>query len=159
MNSSLFRVVKLAAALALVGPWPWAAASAGPAEKPGPNASAAASHAFVQVEIPQSVFPVPGHPRDGRNPFFPQSTLGLPQPKPKEVLLDTSSFVLNGITPSGPKRTAIINNRTFEIGEEGEVKLPSGAKAMIKCEDIKTDTAVILYAGQRRELRLRLGVF
>ena len=105
------------------------------------------------LNLPQSVFVV------ARNPFFPQSTLGQPQPKAPEAPVDTSSFVLNGIVPNGPKRTAMINNKTFEQGEEGEVKLPSGARAMIKCEAIKAESAIILYEGQRRELRLRLGVF
>jgi hypothetical protein len=65
--------------------------------------------------------------------------------------------VLNGIT-SPPKRTAMINGRTFEPGEEGEVRLPAGGKMLIKVEEIKSESAVILVGGQRRELRLRAGV-
>jgi hypothetical protein len=110
------------------------------------------------VEIPQSVFAIPANPRDGRNPFFPQSIVAPPVITPKaNTPLDFSSFVLNGIT-SPPKRTAMINGRTFEAGEEGEVKLSSGGKAMIKCEEIRSDSAVILVNGQRRELRLRFGL-
>jgi hypothetical protein len=52
----------------------------------------------------------------------------------------------------------MINGRTFEAGEEGEVRLPSGGKAMIKCEEIRSDSAVILFNGVRRELRLRFGL-
>src|ERR1051326_4155852 len=85
-----------------------------------------------EVPIPQSVFVIPSQPSEGRNPFFPQSRMGFqatpPSTKPHENVIDTSSFVLNGIT-SPPKRTAMINGRTFEVGEAGEVKLPSGAKA------------------------------
>ena len=44
--------------------------------------------------------------------------------------------MLNGIT-SPPKRTAMINGRTFETGESGEVKLPTGAKALIKPQAAK----------------------
>jgi hypothetical protein len=110
------------------------------------------------VEIPQSVFLIPSNPRDGRNPFFPQSVVAAPVVtwKPNSPV-DLSSFVLNGIT-SPPKRTAMINGRTFEAGEEGEVKLASGGKALIKCEAIRADSAVIVVNGQRRELRLRLGL-
>ena len=113
---------------------------------------------FTLVEIPQSVFAVPANPHEGRNPFFPQSIVAAPviTPKPNSPL-DFSSFVLNGIT-SPPKRTAMINGRTFETGEEGEVKSASGGRAMIKCEEIKADSAVIIVNGQRRELRLRFGL-
>lgn len=112
----------------------------------------------ILVEIPQSVFTIPSNPREGRNPFFPQSIPAVPVPTPRPGSPpDFSSFVLNGIT-SPPKRTAMINGRTFEAGEEGEVKLASGGKAMIKCEEIRSDSAVILVNGQRRELRLRFGL-
>jgi len=114
-----------------------------------------------EVQVPQSSFVIPSQASEGRNPFFPQSKMGFqsapPTTKPQETVVDTSSIVLNGIT-SPPKRTAMINGRTFEAGEAGEVKLPSGAKALIKCEEIKTESAVIVVNGQRREVRLRSGV-
>jgi len=115
-----------------------------------------------EVSIPQSVFLIPSQPSEGRNPFYPQSRMGFqaapPTTKPHEPsVIDTSSFVLNGIT-SPPKRTAMINGRTFEPGEAGEVRLPSGAKALIKCEEIRNESAVIVVNGQRREVRLRSGV-
>jgi hypothetical protein len=111
------------------------------------------------LPIPQSVFTVPSQPSEGRNPFFPQSTVRVVVPKifNKENPIDVASFVLNGIT-SPPRRTAMINGRTFEPGEEGEVKLPGGGKQLIKCEEIKSESAIIVVAGQRRELHLRSGV-
>ena len=112
-----------------------------------------------EVAIPQSVFTIPSQPSEGRNPFFPQSVVrvAIPLRVNPENAIDTSSFVLNGIT-SPPKRTAMINGRTFEPGEEGEVKLPTGGKMLIKCEEVKADSAVIVISGQRRELRLRSGL-
>ena len=113
---------------------------------------------FTPVEIPQSVFVVPAAPKDGRNPFFPQSVTAAPVVKPTEgVTIDFSSFVLNGIT-SPPRRTAMINGRTFEPGEAGEIKLPSGVKVPIKCEEIKSESTIITVNGQRRELHLRFGL-
>jgi hypothetical protein len=111
-----------------------------------------------RAEIPTSVFEVPGKPQDGRNPFFPTSRPSLPATPGgvKPAGPDMSAFVLNGTT-SGSKRTAMINARTFEMGEEGEVRLPSGAKAMVKCEEIRPDSAVIRVNGVRRELKLRAG--
>jgi hypothetical protein len=108
-----------------------------------------------EVPIPQSVFGA----GEGRNPFFPQSTARVivPPKVNRENPVESFTFVLNGIT-SGPKRTAMINNRTFEAGEEGEVKMPTGGRMLIKVEEIKSESAVILVTGQRRELRLRSGV-
>jgi len=113
---------------------------------------------FTPVEIPQSVFVIPASPKDGRNPFFPQSVAVGPVVQPKAgTAIDSSGIVLNGIT-SPPKRTAMINGRTFEPGEEGEIRLPNGAKVLIKCEEIGADSTVILVNGSRRELRLRFGI-
>ena len=116
-------------------------------------------HSVPDLPVPQSVFALPGQPGEGRNPFFPQSSVRVVVPArvTPEHPVETFTFILNGIT-SPPKRTAMINGRTFEQGEEGEVRLPNGAKMMIKCEEIKADSAVIVVSGQRRELRLRSGI-
>ena len=123
------------------------------------SAKSANIRVVPEVPIPSSVFVIPSQPSEGRNPFFPQSTPPRaipPRPTP-DAPLDTSWFVLNGIT-SPPKRTAMINGRTFETGEEGEVRLPSGAKMLIKCLEIRAESAIIETAGHRRELRLRSGL-
>ncbi len=101
------------------------------------------------------MFVIPSSPKDGRNPFFPQSRIDAP--KPKDAPADFSGIVLNGIT-SPPKRTAMINGRTFEQGESAEIKFSNGVKLLIKCEEIRTDSAIISVEGQRRELRLRFGL-
>lgn len=122
--------------------------------QPARKAPAAPS---AEADIPTSVFNIPANPKEGRNPFFPQSKPTLvPSLKPVDPV-DPMAFVLNGIT-SPPKRTAMINGRTFEPGEESEVKLPNGGKILVKCVEIRDDSAVILVAGQRRELRLRFGI-
>lgn len=114
----------------------------------------------AEIEIPQSVFVIPSQPSEGRNPFFPQSSNGFQAPpvaKLRDNNVDASLFVLNGIT-SPPRRTAMINGRTFEPGESGEVRLPNGSRALIKCLQIGNESAVIDINGQRREVRLRSGV-
>ena len=134
-----------------------AAVSAEAGSTKGPAKSSSVP-TFTPVEIPQSVFAPPATPKEGRNPFFPMSVAVLPVIKQeKGSPLDLSQFVLNGIT-SPPRRTAMINGRTFEPGEEGEVKLPNGAKVQIKCEEIGADSTVILVNGARRELKLRFGL-
>jgi hypothetical protein len=154
LPSALF-VTALAMTSLLLAP---AALSAdGPKSAPAPGAGTATNSPASLTEIPLSLFVIPSTPKEGRNPFFPQSVLAAPAVKPKEATVDTGAIVLNGIT-SPPKRTAMINGRTFELGEEGEIRMPSGGKLLIKCEQIKDDSAIIVVSGIRRELRLRMGV-
>lgn len=126
-----------------------------------PGAAAAADNktpATPSAEITQSVFTIPTTAQEGRNPFFPNSTMGVVVMRPRQTnQTETLSFTLNGIT-SPPRSTAIINGRTFEIGEEAEVKLASGTRVLVKCEEITTDSATITVNRERRVLRLRAGL-
>jgi hypothetical protein len=134
-------------------PQPVAAAAKNP-----PAKGTSTFQVIPEVPIPNSVFTIPSQPSEGRNPFFPQSAPHVPPPSfPKNPSVEASWFVLNGIT-SPPKRTAMINGRTFEAGEEGEVRVASGAKVLIKCEEIRAESAIIITGGARRELRLRSGL-
>jgi len=156
MNSKLFSLCSWAAALVALLALP-ATLVAGPKPAAAPavtNTPAADAHEW---EIPQSVFHIPTSAREGRDPFFPNAVFGAQPVKPKEAApVDLSGFVLNGIT-SPPKRTAMINGRTFEIGESGEVRLPNGSRVLIKCIEIKNESAIIDVNGQRQELRMRFG--
>jgi hypothetical protein len=94
-------------------------------------------------------------PKQGRNPFFPRSTFAntsttTNRPPP----IDTSGVVLNGLT-SPPRVSAMINGRTFEPGETGEIRLNNGAKVMVRCLEIKADAVVAMIGSQRCELHLR----
>jgi hypothetical protein len=134
------------------------AVSVSPAQSAGqPNSPAAAPKASPAVElpIPESVFNIPISPRQGRNPFFPNSSAAVPLVKSNSPAVDVSTLLaLNGIT-SPPKRMAMINGRSFEPGEAGDVKLPNGVRIPIKCLEIQDDRAIILLNGQRKELQLR----
>lgn len=158
MNKLMFFSLSAGLGLALTLSLPITVKAATDASKPTSRA-AANIKVVPEVPIPQSVFNVPTQPTEGRNPFFPQSTVQVVMVTKisKENPLESFSFVLNGIT-SPPKRTAMINGRTFEPGEEGEVRMPTGGKILIKCEEIKADSAVIKVDGQRRELRMRSGL-
>ncbi len=141
----------LAAPALLAGTAP----STGKSGKPGPaltNAPAAAA------EIPVSVYEIPAGPKEGRNPFFPLSTVAVEvKPVKPGTRIDPSALVLNGIT-SPPRQTAMINGRTFEAGEEGEVKIGNGKKVRIKCTEIRQNSAIVLFEGQLHEVRFRSGV-
>jgi len=113
-------------------------------------------------EIPKSTYSVPASMHQGRNPFFPNSPM-TPVAEPQTTSQTNSppppsyDIVLNGIT-SPPRPTAMINGRTFEPGEEGEVKLPSGSKVHIRCDEIKEASAIVVVEGVRRELKLRFAL-
>ena len=128
------------------------------ASSPGSPAATNTVPVVPAVEIPQSVFLIPNSPKEGRTPFFPRSVAApTVAPKPLKDPYDPSAFILNGIT-SPPKPLAMINNYTFEPGEEHEIKRAGGAKVLVKCVEIKADSAVISVGGQLRELKLRGGL-
>lgn len=109
-----------------------------------------------EIAIPKSTFLVDA--KTSRNPFFPQSSTKKPDTKSSKPALDlASAIVLNGLT-SPPKRTAMINGKTFEEGEAGDIKLGNGSRITIQCVEIRADGAVIAVNGQKRELRLRRGI-
>lgn len=132
-----------------------------PAAQTNPSSTPATitDESAVHGEITQSTFVIPATAKDGRNPFFPNSTVAMPAPsqQSRKPTVDVSSYVLNGIT-SPPKRTAMINGRTFEQGEEGEVRIFGGAKSLVKCIEIKDDCAIISVNGQQMQLKMRAGL-
>ena len=122
--------------------------------KPATNAVPA------EPEPPKSIFVTPSTSQEGRDPFFPQSArlrkspvvaAGKTNPPPAVVDLQ-----LKGISGVANHRLAIINNRTFGTGEEGEVSTNVGV-VRITCQEIKDDFVRVLVNGQERTLRLRPG--
>jgi hypothetical protein len=143
----------LAMLLALLCP-ALAARAAGPPAPAAQVLTNASPAAATGAAVPQSVFIVPTSSRQGRNPFFPRSTLNAPATQSKLEPIDTSAVVLNGLT-SPPRLTAMINGRTFEPGESGQIRLPNGAKVLVRCLEIRTNAVVAIIGAQRCELRLR----
>ncbi len=128
----------------------------------GGRSQAPAAPAAGQTEIPKSVFIIPATPQEGKDPFFPQSTRMR-----KAVVFTTTTTTktpvaaavdleLKGISGTVGHRLAIINNRTFESGEEGDVNCTSG-RVRIVCREIKADAVLVWVNGVERILRLRAG--
>jgi len=63
---------------------------------------------------------------------------------------------LKGISGAVNRRLAIINNRTFAVGEEEELAVNSG-RVRVVCKEITDDSVRVLVNGQERTLRLRSG--
>lgn len=113
------------------------------------------------VVVPKSDFSIPTRAGDGRDPFFPLS---------RRLVLDTNptktndtvksapvSLTLKGISHTGQASFALINDKTFGVGEERDVAFGS-AKIRVHCIEIREDSVLINVNGSRQELRLRPGL-
>jgi len=136
-----------------------------PPAAPSRSANQDSSPANAQVaalETPKSVFANPATPQDGIDPFFPRSTRHRPPPPtpaPKEPAKAAPPVVevqleLKGISGTVERRLAIINNKTFETGEQAEV-IANVGRIRITCKEIKTDSVEVVVNGQARTLSLR----
>lgn len=100
----------------------------------------------------RSIFILPSNPREGRDPFFPDSI------RPYKLAVaanprvaDVTSLVVKGFSGSVDRRLVIINNHTFAAGDEGDVVTPAG-RIHLSCVEIRTNSVVVEVGGQRHEL-------
>ena len=111
----------------------------------------------------EAIFINPKGRTEGVDPFFPKSdrpyTVLQPITPTKQPLSVTAELKLNGISGSPEHRLAIINNRTFEIGEEGDV-ISGSDRVRIRCLEVKPESVIIQFVagGLRREIHLRRGL-
>lgn len=109
----------------------------------GPEAKPVGSH---------SEFVIPSNPKQGCDPFFPDSLRpfqGSVQPGKSNVEL--SSLIFRGISGPTDHRYAVINNHTFAQGDEGDV-LTSQGRIHLRCVEIKANSVIVEFSGQRHEL-------
>lgn len=126
------------------------------------NAKAAATSTNEAAkEVPKSVFVMPKDKQQGIDPFFPRSTypytgpvvpIVVPTNVPEPVRVEVE-LKLKAISGLPEHRLALINNHTFEAGEEGEIITNKG-RMRIRCLEIHQDSAVVQVGAERRELRL-----
>jgi hypothetical protein len=155
----LLRAWTLLLAAALLSP-AFAAHAAKPPAGASGRTKAATNAVPVEPEPAKSVFVIPSSSKEGKDPFFPQSSRLNKAPvatKGTTNLPQTAvDLQLKGISGGANRRLAIINNRTFETGEEGEVTSGAGV-VRITCQEIKDDSVRVLLNGRDRTLRLRSG--
>jgi len=99
-----------------------------------------------------SVFVMPTNPREGRDPFFPESTRPYEEAQPKNPT-SFAALAVKGISYEHGRAMVIINNHTFAVGDEGEV-LTTGGRAHLRLVEIRKTAAVIEINGSRRELTI-----
>lgn len=137
MNSTLKNILLVALAVSAA---PAVLADAAKPAPPKPKPVAA-----------KSVFKMPLSPQEGRDPFFPESTHPYEDATPVTHALDASSFAVKGISMENGRYMVIINNHTFAVGDEGDVRTTSG-EVHVRLVEIRPNEAVIEVKGQRRNL-------
>jgi type II secretory pathway component PulC len=124
---------------------------------PSPVASAPATAPAPEEPLQiKSVFV--DRPNFGRDPFFPNSDRRgklTPTNSAVEVVANFNNIALKGISAAAEKRLAIINNKTFEVGEEAELRI-SGHLTKVKCVEVREKSVVISINGVTKELFLKL---
>jgi hypothetical protein len=123
----------------------WVLGQAGMAAPPAQTAA--------PVAVVRSVFIIPASPSEGRDPFYPNSKRPYERTQVVQVhVVDVSSLVLKGISGTAEQPLAIINNRTFGVGDEQDIVTPQG-RIHVRCVEVKTNSVVIETSGENHELK------
>lgn len=103
-----------------------------------------------------SIFVLPVSTKDGRDPFFPESTRtfdAMIAASQTNRTAEITSLKVPGISGTAGNLLAIINNHTFAVGDEGDV-LTSGGKVHLRCIEIKPTYVVVEVNGRNHRLNL-----
>lgn len=112
-----------------------------PAAKPAPVVAA------------RSVFTQPGSARDGRDPFFPDSTRVFETTQAASVhVVEFNNLKVKGYSVVRGRPMVIINNHSFMVGDEGDV-LVTGGRAHLRCLDILASKVIVEVNGAHHEIK------
>lgn len=106
-----------------------------------------------------SVFEIPSSVKDGRDPFFPESTRTSEAAAAAAAAASTTrtaeitSLKVPGISGTPGHLLAIINNHTFAVGDEGDVITESG-RLHLRCIDIQHDTVTVEVNGHIHRIKV-----
>ncbi len=101
----------------------------------------------------RSVFVMPATVREGRDPFFPDSTHPYEDAVAAKRTVEVNAFTVKGLSIEHGRSMVIINNHTFAVGDEGDVLTASG-RVHLRCLEIQAGAVVIEVNGSRRELTI-----
>ena len=108
----------------------------------------------TDTNVVQSVFVLPDDSKEGRDPFFPTSLRPYRDRPSPGGAPELSDIKLGGIIRSHGNVFVIINNVTFGVGDDADVKTSTGNKIHVLCVQIKSDSVVIEADGQALTLTL-----
>ena len=98
-----------------------------------------------------SAFVIPSNPQEGRDPFYPESTRPYVSATVTNTIAPVASLIVRGISGTSENRTVIINNHSFQVGDEGDVLTATG-RVHLRCVAIKANSVVIEANHQLRDL-------
>lgn len=101
----------------------------------------------------RSVFVAPKNSKEGRDPFFPESTRLMDVSPPTNRTPEITSLTVPGISGTPEHLLAIINNHTFAVGDEGDVLTKTG-RIHLRCIEIQTNAVVVEVDGQLHRIKL-----
>lgn len=113
----------------------------------------AENKASTGVGTIHSVFIQPNNPKDGRDPFFPETTRTMDMTPAAVHTVEISSLKVPGISGPPGHLLAIINNHTFAVGDEGDVLTPAG-RVNLRCLEINPSYVLVLVNGQVHRISL-----
>lgn len=158
--------MKLRFALILIASLISSAATAfASAEKAGTSTNTVAAKpavtnaALTPIPIATSKFNIPSTTAEGRDPFFPNSArlqAGSLKPADPSGKGPAVALLLKGIGGSRENRVALINTKTFKVGDIEPVTV-NGVRVQVSCISIGEDSVVVEVNGVRQELRLPQG--
>ena len=96
----------------------------------------------------------PGNPAFGKDPFFPNTarfgprTITSTETRP---IVPATELTLKGIGGSKTRPVAIINNRTFAVGESAEMRV-KGEVVKVRCIEITERVVKITVNGVAKDL-------
>jgi hypothetical protein len=125
------------------------------------NTPAPKPHGTNDFVAPQATFIQPKNRDEGRDPFFPRSSYPyvrdipvVAPTNPVQTAVVNVDLKLKAISGLPPHRLALINNHTFEAGEEAEVITTTG-RMTIKCLEVHEESATVQVGPERRVLRMK----
>ena len=99
----------------------------------------------------RSVFVMPTNPKEGRDPFYPNSTRVYEAAVSTSHVVEMTTLAVKGYSVVGGVPCVIINNHSFMAGDEGDVLTPGG-RVHVRCLQIKPTVAIVEVNGQRHDL-------
>jgi hypothetical protein len=107
---------------------------------------------------PSATFVLPNTLNEGRDPFYPSSTRVIAASRPIEKAgPGPATLELKGISGTSEQPLAIINNRTFAVGERDFITTAEG-RVSVECLAIEGTKVKVSVQGETRELVLRKGI-
>jgi hypothetical protein len=110
--------------------------------------SVAAADQAGKESAPISTFVLPSSPKEGHDPFFPDSLRPYESVVANNHTAEITSLIFKGVSGPPGHRLVIINNHTFGAGDEGDVITAQG-RLHIHCVEIRDDAVVVESGGQR----------